>query len=118
MTQTNSLLRRDVRLLGNLLGEVIISQCGHEVFNDVETIRLAAKNLRSRKDEASRRSFEERIGHIPMDTGGRLSVRFRFTLNLSTLQNKIMGFEGEGNMSLNLKNKTYLPRPVELSGMP
>lgn len=82
MTQTNSLLRRDVRLLGNLLGEVIISQCGHEVFNDVETIRLAAKNLRSRKDEASRRSFEERIGHIPMEHRGKVIRAFSLYFEL------------------------------------
>ncbi len=82
MTQTNSLLRRDVRLLGNLLGEAIISQCGQEVFNEVERIRHAAKNLRSRKDDASRSSFEERIRRIPSKHRGKVIRAFSLYFEL------------------------------------
>src|SRR5215218_8790894 len=36
------LLRRDVRSLGRLLGEVLKEQAGHELFDAVERLRLVA----------------------------------------------------------------------------
>jgi phosphoenolpyruvate carboxylase len=47
-------LRDDVRLLGELVGEVLREQGGAELFDDVEHIRLAAIRLRSteRSDQA------------------------------------------------------------------
>ncbi len=39
-------LRRDIRLLGQVLGRVIVEQEGQEVFNAVERIRLLARDAR------------------------------------------------------------------------
>lgn len=82
MTSKNRPLRRDVRLLGNLLGEIITSQCGEEVFNDVEEVRLAAKMLRSKEDEASRRSFEEKIRNIPSEHRAKVIRAFSLYFEL------------------------------------
>ncbi len=53
------LLRRDVRLLGNVLGQVIREQEGREVFDLEERIRLLAKQWRSQGDEATFRELAE-----------------------------------------------------------
>ncbi len=46
-------LRRDVRLLGNILGEILRQQEGQAVFEQEEAIRLAAKQWRATGDEAA-----------------------------------------------------------------
>lgn len=42
-----NLLRRDVRFLGNILGEVLVHQGGNELLDIVEKIRETSKSLRS-----------------------------------------------------------------------
>lgn len=46
-TNSNNLLRRDVRFLGNILGEVLVHQGGNELLNIVEKIRELSKSLRA-----------------------------------------------------------------------
>ena len=49
-------LRRDVRSLGRMLGEVLKEQAGHELFDKVERLRLLAikhRDLQSRSDHAA-----------------------------------------------------------------
>lgn len=60
-------LRRDIRILGNLLGQVVASQCGQEVLDLVEEVRKAAKQLRAEKTEESRRTFLDTIRNIPIE---------------------------------------------------
>ncbi|MGG6313074.1 phosphoenolpyruvate carboxylase [Paenibacillus macerans] len=43
----NNLLRRDIRFLGNILGEVLVHQGGNELLDIVEKIREASKSLRA-----------------------------------------------------------------------
>ncbi|XEC94582.1 phosphoenolpyruvate carboxylase [Paenibacillus tarimensis] len=45
--QTNNLLRRDVRFLGNILGEVLVHQGGEQLLDIVEKIREMSKTLRA-----------------------------------------------------------------------
>lgn len=44
---SNSLLHRDVRYLGHILGEVLVHQGGNELLNIVEKIREMSKSLRA-----------------------------------------------------------------------
>jgi phosphoenolpyruvate carboxylase len=44
---TNNLLRRDVRFLGHILGEVLVNEGGEELLNTVEKIRELSKSLRA-----------------------------------------------------------------------
>jgi len=46
-SNSNNLLRRDVRFLGNILGEVLVHQGGNELLDIVEKIRETSKSLRS-----------------------------------------------------------------------
>ncbi|REE81059.1 phosphoenolpyruvate carboxylase type 1 [Paenibacillus taihuensis] len=45
--QSNNLLRRDVRFLGNILGDVLVHQGGHALLENVEKIREMSKALRA-----------------------------------------------------------------------
>lgn len=44
---SNNLLRRDVRFLGHILGEMLVHQGGNELFTIVEKIREMSKSLRA-----------------------------------------------------------------------
>ncbi|MCX7570108.1 phosphoenolpyruvate carboxylase [Tumebacillus sp. DT12] len=58
-------LRRDIRILGNLLGNVLVSQCGEHVLQLVETVRQSAKELRAQPTAENRTLFWETIRAIP-----------------------------------------------------
>lgn len=62
---TENALSRDIRIVGDLLGNVVESQCGKEVFLFVEAIRQAAKNLRTEATEENRDQFMQMIQQIP-----------------------------------------------------
>ncbi len=54
-------LRRDVRLLGNMLGEILLNHGGSELFDKVEKIRLMCKTLRSHFDQEVYSTLKEEI---------------------------------------------------------
>lgn len=71
-------LRRDVRILGNLLGNVLSSQSDESVLRYVEELRSAAKELRTDGSSDHRRLFFEQVKRIPEEH--RTSVIKAFSL--------------------------------------
>lgn len=60
-SQSHQLLRRDVRFLGNILGEVLIHQGGQKLLDLVEQIREMSKTLRSAPSDDLLRDFKNVI---------------------------------------------------------
>ncbi|MDB5085848.1 MAG: phosphoenolpyruvate carboxylase [Bacilli bacterium] len=56
-------LRRDVRILGNILGSVLVDQGGPELLEWVEVIRQLAKSMRNGENDQN--VFVEKIAEIP-----------------------------------------------------
>ena len=52
-TNNHAPLRNDIRLLGDMLGETILNQCGQQTFNLVEEIRQASKTAAQGNDASS-----------------------------------------------------------------
>lgn len=50
-SNSNSPLRRDVRFLGNILGEVLLHQGGNDLLETVENIREMSKSIRGENDD-------------------------------------------------------------------
>ena len=59
-TEHDKSLRARVKLLGTLLGEIIHTQSGEDVFHAVEALRLGYINLRKQNDDKERK----RLAHI------------------------------------------------------
>ena len=57
-------LRARVKLLGTLLGEVIHTQSGEDVFHAVEALRLGYINLRKQNDEKERKRLDHIIENL------------------------------------------------------
>ncbi|WP_379130979.1 phosphoenolpyruvate carboxylase [Paenibacillus sp. sgz500958] len=64
---SNNLLRRDVRFLGNILGEVLVHQGGNELLDIVEKIRETSKSLRSLFLPELHKEFKELISSLDPD---------------------------------------------------
>jgi phosphoenolpyruvate carboxylase len=58
---SNNLLRRDVRFLGHILGEVLVHQGGNELLAIVENIREMSKNLRAQYSTEMYDEFKQTI---------------------------------------------------------
>jgi phosphoenolpyruvate carboxylase len=85
-------LRRDVRSLGMLLGEVLREQAGHELFEKVEELRQAAIRRREAQAEGSLKEADKllqlavlRVNAMPVDQAYQLSRAFAFYFELINL---------------------------------
>nr|WP_263328256.1 phosphoenolpyruvate carboxylase [Neobacillus sp. Marseille-Q6967] len=58
-------LRRDVKLLGQILGEILVNHGGTELLEKVEKIRLMAKSLRGQFDEDIYADLKQEITSLP-----------------------------------------------------
>ncbi len=63
-------LRQNIRLLGNLLGEVITEQQGERFFELEEAIRTLTKQLRKRRRPALQQRLQKLISGLDADTMG------------------------------------------------
>ena len=54
-------LRQDVKLLGKMLGEILLNHGGSELLDKVEKIRLMCKTLREHFDQAIYDALKEEI---------------------------------------------------------
>lgn len=61
---SNNLLRRDVRFLGHILGEVLVHQGGNELLTIVENIREMSKTLRAQSSSDLYNEFKETINSL------------------------------------------------------
>src|SRR4051812_21583814 len=57
-------LRRDVKLLGQILGEILVNHGGIELLDKVEKIRLMCKTLRNHFDEAVYTELKQEISNL------------------------------------------------------
>jgi phosphoenolpyruvate carboxylase len=85
-------LRRDVRSLGMLLGEVLREQAGDELFNKVEELRLSAIRRREAQSEGSINEAEDlmqkavlAMDALTVDQAYKLSRAFAFYFELINL---------------------------------
>ncbi len=77
--QTPATLRRDVRLLGSVLGQVLVEAEGPELLADVERLRLAAIELRTTTDRQTQ--LERVVGIVAsFDLDRAESVARAFTV--------------------------------------
>ena len=61
---SDELLRCDVKLLGNMLGEILISQEGNRLFETVERIRKTAKSLRDNYSDETYEALKREIASL------------------------------------------------------
>ncbi|MDT8861944.1 phosphoenolpyruvate carboxylase [Alkalihalobacillus sp. MEB130] len=64
VADNNSLLRNDVKKLGNILGEILVHHGGISLFNKVETIREMTKNLRKNYNEEDYKKLKDEINTL------------------------------------------------------
>src|SRR5574342_728531 len=57
-------LRRDVKLLGKMLGEILVNHGGSELFEKVEKIRHMTKTLRTHFDQEIYADLKEEIANL------------------------------------------------------
>src|SRR6266536_5115407 len=79
--QTPASLRRDVRLLSSVLGQVLVEAEGFELLADVERLRLAAIGLRTAGGTDRQAQLERVVGTVAgFDLDRAESVARAFTV--------------------------------------
>ena len=77
-------LRDDVRLLGEVLGNVLCVQEGEAFFRTVERVRALAKSARAGRDEDFARLADDLSG-LPVDDALKVARAFTHFLNLANI---------------------------------
>jgi phosphoenolpyruvate carboxylase len=78
-------LRDNIRLLGNLLGEVIIDIEGKEFFDLEEYIRTTTKSLREKHSSSRLRSLKKKIASLDVSTLSKIIRAFSIYFQLSNI---------------------------------
>ncbi|WP_438431137.1 phosphoenolpyruvate carboxylase [Gorillibacterium sp. sgz500922] len=79
---TNNLLRRDIRFLGNILGDVLLHQGGKELLTTVETIREMSKSLRAQFSPDLYQEFKDTIHSLSPETRHKVIRAFAIYFQL------------------------------------
>ncbi|HXZ99802.1 MAG TPA: phosphoenolpyruvate carboxylase [Candidatus Binatia bacterium] len=90
-------LRRQVRLLGTLLGETLVSQAGQSLLDLEEEVRAKTRQLRRRHDEEVRRALDRQLGGIDVATATRLIRAFSLyfqLVNQAELEHRVLVIRG------------------------
>jgi len=82
---SNELLRRDVKILGDMLGEVLVSQGGEELLETVERIRKMAKALREDYNEELHETLKHEIASLDAPTRKQVIRAFAVFFHLMNL---------------------------------
>jgi phosphoenolpyruvate carboxylase len=85
MTEVPAPLRRDVRLLSTLLGNVLEEAEGPELLHDVERLRRAAISLRREPSAARRREAERIVQELPRLRAAQVARAFTAYFQLVNL---------------------------------
>jgi phosphoenolpyruvate carboxylase len=78
-------LRDNIRLLGNLLGEVMIEIEGRDFFDLEEYIRRTTKSLREKHSPARLRTLKKKIASLDVTTLSRIIRAFSIYFQLSNI---------------------------------
>ncbi|MHB2016875.1 MAG: phosphoenolpyruvate carboxylase [Candidatus Xenobia bacterium] len=83
-TDPHAPLRRDVRLLGQLLGEILQEQEGQPLFERVEEVRNLSKRAR-RGDVEAAETLSGVLSRLPIEEAGRVARAFAHFLALANI---------------------------------
>jgi phosphoenolpyruvate carboxylase len=78
-------LRRDVRLLGTVLGRILVEQEGQELLDDEERIRLLAREARTTGGAARRDELRQVVASLPPERQGLVLRAFGVYFQLVNL---------------------------------
>jgi phosphoenolpyruvate carboxylase len=78
-------LRRDIRLLGDILGGVLVEQEGEELLTDEERIRLLSREARERRSASSRAELGEAVRGLDVDRQAKVLRAFGLYFQLANI---------------------------------
>ena len=90
-------LRRNVRLVGTLLGETLAEQEGEALLELEEDVRAKTKRLRDRHDDVVSRALDRQLGEIDVETATRLIRAFSLyfqLVNVAELEHRVQVIRG------------------------
>ena len=90
-------LRRNVRLVGTLLGETLAEQEGEPLLELEEEVRAKTKQLRDRHDDEVSRALDRQLGEIDVGTATRLIRAFSLyfqLVNVAELEHRVQVIRG------------------------
>jgi phosphoenolpyruvate carboxylase len=80
-----SALRRDVRLLGEVLGRVLIEQGGEELLADEERIRKLSRQAQASGRPAARTRLAKAVRALPLERQGEVLRAFSLYFQLANV---------------------------------
>ncbi|MDV2883764.1 phosphoenolpyruvate carboxylase [Alkalihalophilus pseudofirmus] len=82
VNDANTLLRNDVKKLGNILGEILVHHGGVDLLNKVESIREKTKSLRQHHDQETYNALKEEIATLEPPTRQQVIRAFSIYFHL------------------------------------